>query len=101
MTCLSFENDELQVNDVLLDPNTKIGLWVGEDISKSFIHSVYTKNLMESRYYYEDIVAIDAERELSFVTISKTRFLVAIGVRSVQIFTITPPSSYVRRKFNR
>ncbi len=38
------EDTELEVSDVVLDPNSYMGVWLSEDIAKVFPHSVFNSS---------------------------------------------------------
>lgn len=56
-----FESDELAVYDVVLDRTTKAGIWIGEDVLKSFRHSIYKGNLQYRKNVYEDFTSVQGD----------------------------------------
>ena len=51
----SVEDDELEVTGVKLDPQSRTGIWMSEDVGKVFSHSILNKNLLSNRKNYESL----------------------------------------------
>jgi hypothetical protein len=53
---ISVEDNEFEINEVILDEKSNLGIWISEGTSKIFFHSVVSNYLFTNRNLYENFI---------------------------------------------
>lgn len=80
--------EELATTDVVLDPQSRMGIWIGEDVSKSFHHSASRLHL-NNRYDFHDYSNIIGDRTIILFTgHAGERLLFSLGAKRLALYHI-------------
>ncbi|KAL4468272.1 hypothetical protein ABPG72_015808 [Tetrahymena utriculariae] len=90
-----FGDDEIQIDDVVLDSQTKNAIWISDDIGKAYRHSIFRQNFQYRQQIYEEYIDLTGENHIIFFNYQNQSLLFTLGQRWLEIFNITNIKSEV------
>ena len=79
----------MEVTGVKLDPQSRTGIWMSEDLGKVFSHSILDKNLLSNRKNYESFFNMGGDTLVKFITYStNSTYIFAVGRKQFGLFNI-------------
>ncbi|EAR83161.2 transmembrane protein, putative (macronuclear) [Tetrahymena thermophila SB210] len=90
-----FGDDEIQIDDVVLDSQTKNAIWISDDIGKAYRHSIFRQNFQYRQQIYEEFIDLAGDNQVIFFNYQNMNLLFTLGQRWLEIFNITNVQSEV------
>ncbi|EGR28243.1 hypothetical protein IMG5_180640 [Ichthyophthirius multifiliis] len=83
------EDNELEVSSIKLDPNSRVGIWMSEDIGKVFSHSILNQNLQANRNNYENYFQMQGDTQIQFLKYNEdTTYIFALGRKYLELYEL-------------
>ncbi|KAL4427529.1 hypothetical protein ABPG74_019485 [Tetrahymena malaccensis] len=90
-----FGDDEIQIDDVVLDSQSKNAIWISDDIGKAYRHSIFRQNFQYRQQIYEEYIDLTGDNHVIFFIYQNKTYLFTLGQRWLEIFNITNVQSEI------